>query len=82
LFDLFIDMLRVAKQNIKLYNAPIKPLHLNNINHHICTSNVIPIHPDYHDCVPMWKHPIDEIAPEELEIPEQVNFGKAKIYHT
>ena len=77
LFDLFIDMLRVAKQNIKLYNTPTKPLHLNNINHPICTSNVIPIHPDYHDCVPMWKQPIDEIAPEELEIPEQVNFGKA-----
>ena len=77
LFDFFIDMLRIARLNIKLYNTPTLPAHLHNINHSICDTNDIPKHADYHDCVPMWTQPIDNIAPEELEIPELSNFGKA-----
>jgi hypothetical protein len=108
LFDLFIDMLRVARKNIKSNNTPIIPprlLHISNtdspgggsktgkqvtplgggatqirthnLNHPICISNDIPLTDDYHDCVHMPTRPSDDIAPEELEIPDQVNFGKA-----
>jgi hypothetical protein len=80
LFDIFIDMLRVAKQNIKLYNTPHIPPHLHNINHPICTSHDIPLTADYHDCIPTWENPIDNIAPEEQEIPEPSNSRYTCVY--
>ena len=78
LYDFFLDMLRTAKNNIKKYNTPITSPHiLSYIHEPICISNDIPTHPDYHDCVPTWPDDIEEIALEELEIPEPVNFPDA-----
>ena len=77
LFDFFIDMLKVARNNIKKYNTPNPSPHLLDIHNNISTSKAIPDHPDYIDCVPTFDTPIDCIAPEEADIPEPVNFGKA-----
>ena len=77
LYDFFLDLLRSAKNNIKKYNTPIAPSHLLNMRDEICISNDIPDHPHYHDCVPTFDTNIDIIAPEEDDVPEPVNFGKA-----
>jgi hypothetical protein len=61
LFDFFIDMLKVARDNIK--NNPNPSPHLLDIHNNISTSNVTPDHPDYIDCVPTFDTPIDCIAP-------------------
>ena len=76
LYDFYLDMLRTAKNNIKKYNTPTPSPHLLTYTP-ICISNTIPTHPDYHDCVPTWPDELDEIALEELEIPDPVNFSKA-----
>jgi hypothetical protein len=72
-----LDLLRSAKNNIKKYNTPIAPSHLLNMRDELCISNDIPDHPHYHDCVPTFDTTIDIIAPEEDDVPEPVNFGKA-----
>ena len=63
LFDLFIDMLKVARNNIvnikKIssgkndYNHSVDLSVLNN-EHVVCTSHDIPDHPDYIYCEPTW----------------------------
>jgi hypothetical protein len=70
-------MLRNAKNDIKNHNTPIPSPHLLDIHPPICTSYEIPNHPDCHDCVRTWPDSIDDVAVEELEIPDCSNFGDA-----
>ena len=37
-------------------------------------SHAIPDHPDYHDCIPTWNTPLDDIAQEELDTPHPCSF--------
>ena len=70
-----MDMLRVAKNKIQKHNLnPSFNPSINPTLNDISTSNKIPIHPDYNNCVSTWSVDLDEIAPEERDTPEPCSF--------
>ena len=83
-YDLFLDMLKTARNILKHTSKYITSPDLTyvhsmylHITPHNNLYNAIPDIPsslDYEHCVPTWSVPLDDIAPEELDTPDPVNF--------
>mmetsp|Transcript_10393 Transcript_10393/g.10015 ORF Transcript_10393/g.10015 Transcript_10393/m.10015 type:complete len:951 (-) Transcript_10393:1276-4128(-) len=75
-FDLFIDMIRVArkllfnnKHDLTSSKHTDDPIYMLN-----ALTHDIPIHSDYIDCVPAWPFPLDEMAQEDIDTPEPCSY--------
>ncbi len=91
LYDLFLDMLKTARNKLLQHNKYKTPDELSyartmyeniipipNLNN---ISRDIPNHIDYQHCKPTWTLPLDEIAPEELDTPEPTNYPDIRLFN-